>query len=99
LKWVFKLKRDADGSILKHNARLIAKGYVQRPGIDFDEVFAPVACLDSVMLLLAIAAQFKWQVHHMDVKTAFLNGELGEEVYVTHPPGHQGSLTVTNRAR
>jgi hypothetical protein len=87
LKWVYKLKRDVDGIILKHKARLVAKGYVQRPGIDFDEVFAPVARLDSVRLLLAVAAQFKWQVHHMDVKTAFLNGELGEEVYVSQPPG------------
>jgi hypothetical protein len=87
LKWVYKLKRDADGNVLKHKARLVAKGYVQRPGIDFDEVFAPVARLDSVRLLLAVAAQYKWQVHHMDVKTAFLNGELGEEVYVSQPPG------------
>jgi hypothetical protein len=87
LKWIFKLKRDADGHVLKHKARLVAKGYVQRLGIDFDEVFAPVARLDSVRLLIAVAAQFKWEVHHMDVKTAFLNGDLGEEVYVTQPPG------------
>ncbi|KAM0863375.1 hypothetical protein ACQ4PT_044625 [Festuca glaucescens] len=87
LKWIFKLKRDADGHVLKHKARLVAKGYAQRPGIDFDEVFAPVARLNSVGLLLAVAAQFKWEVHHMDVKTAFLNGDLGEEVYVTQPPG------------
>jgi hypothetical protein len=87
LKWVYKLKRDADGNVLKYKARLVAKGYVQRPGIDFDEVFAPVARLDSVHLLLAVAAQKKWEVHHMDVKTAFLNGELGEEVYVAQPPG------------
>jgi hypothetical protein len=87
LKWVYKLKRDADGRVLKHKARLVAKGYVQRPRIDFDEVFAPVVRLDSVRLLLAMAAQFQWEVHHMDVKTAFLNGELGEEVYVCQPPG------------
>uniref|UniRef100_A0ACD5UNA0 Uncharacterized protein n=2 Tax=Avena sativa TaxID=4498 RepID=A0ACD5UNA0_AVESA len=87
VKWVYKLKRDAAGNILKHKARLVAKGYVQRPGIDFDEVFAPVARLDSVRLLLAVAAQHRWEVHHMDVKTAFLNGEMGEEVYVCQPPG------------
>jgi hypothetical protein len=81
LKWVFKLKRNADGNVLKHKAHLVAKGYVQRPGIDFDEVFAPVARLDSVRLLLAVAMQRRWEVHHMDVKTTFLNGELGEEVY------------------
>jgi hypothetical protein len=87
LKWVYKLKRDAAGNVLKHKARLVAKGFVQWPRIDFDEVFAPVARLNSVRLLLAVAAQFKWEVHHMDVKSAFLNGELGEEVYVCQPPG------------
>jgi hypothetical protein len=73
--------------VLKHKARLVAKGYIQRPGIDFDEVFAPAAWLDSVRLLLAVAMQKKWEVHHMDMKMAFLNGELGEEVYVAQPPG------------
>ncbi|WVZ50903.1 hypothetical protein U9M48_002109, partial [Paspalum notatum var. saurae] len=87
LKWVYKLKKDAVGSIVKHKARLVAKGYVQRAGIDFDEVFAPVARLDSIRLLLALAAQEEWIVHHMDVKSAFLNGELEEQVYVVQPPG------------
>jgi hypothetical protein len=62
--------------IVKHKARFIAKGYVQQAGIDFDEVFAPVARLDSVRFLLALAAQEGWKVHHMDVKSAFLNGDL-----------------------
>jgi len=97
LKWVYKLKHDAAGNILKHKARLVAKGYVQRPGIDFDQVFAPVARLDSVRLLLAVAAQYKWQVHHLDVKTAFLNGELGEEVYVSQPPGFVDSSNSSAR--
>ncbi|RLN39601.1 hypothetical protein C2845_PM01G10330 [Panicum miliaceum] len=87
LKWVFKVKRDEHGAIVKHKARLVAKGYVQRPGIDFDEVFAPVARLESVRLLLAVAAQEGWEVHHMDVKSAFLNGDLAEEVYVAQPAG------------
>jgi hypothetical protein len=68
---VFKLKRDADGNVLKHKARLVAKGYVQRPGIDFNEVFAPVARLDSVRLLLAVAAQKKWAVHHVNEHNVF----------------------------
>ncbi|BAF28754.2 Os11g0656500 [Oryza sativa Japonica Group] len=89
LKWVYKLKKDAQGVVVKHKARLVAKGYVQRAGIDFDEVFAPVARLDSVRLLLALAAQEGWMVHHMDVKSAFLNGELIEEVYVVQPPGFE----------
>ena len=87
LKWVFKLKRDERGDIVKHKARLVAKGYVQRQGIDFEEVFAPVARMESVRLVLAVAAHNGWLVHHMDVKSAFLNGELAEEVYVTQPPG------------
>jgi hypothetical protein len=89
LKWVFKLKRNSAGEVIKHKARLVAKGYVQRAGVDFDEVFAPVARLDSVRLLLAIAAHCGWEVHHLDVKSAFLNGELEEEVYVTQPPGFE----------
>jgi len=87
LKWVYKVKRDENGNIVKYKARLVAKGYVQQPGVDFDEVFAPVARLESVRLLLAIAAHHGWGVHHMDVKSAFLNGELQEEVYVQQPPG------------
>jgi hypothetical protein len=86
---VFKLKKNSAGEVIKHKARLVAKGYVQRAGVDFDEVFAPVARLDSVRLLLAIAAHAGWDVHHLDVKSAFLNGELEEEVYVTQPPGFE----------
>lgn len=87
LKWVFKVKRDPAGAVVKHKARLVAKGYSQRQGVDFDEVFAPVARLETVRLLLALAAHGKWEVHHMDVKSAFLNGVLTEEVYVQQPPG------------
>jgi len=87
LKWVFKVKRDPAGNIVKHKARLVAKGYAQVQGIDYDEVFAPVARLETVRLLLVLAAQGEWEVHHMDVKSAFLNGELQEEVYVHQPPG------------
>lgn len=89
LKWVFKLKKNSDGELLKHKARLVAKGYVQRFGIDFEEVFAPVARLDTVRLILAIAANRGWEVHHLDVKSAFLNGDLKEEVYVTQPEGFE----------
>jgi hypothetical protein len=87
LKWVFKVKKDPEGNVVKHKARLVAKGYAQREGVDFDEVFAPVARIETVRLLIALAAQKGWQVHHMDVKSAFLNGELREEVYVQQPPG------------
>ncbi|WVZ91493.1 hypothetical protein U9M48_037657 [Paspalum notatum var. saurae] len=87
LKWVFKLKRDEHGNISKFKAQLVAKGYVQRQGVDYEEVFAPVARMESVRILLAVAAHRGWAVHHMDVKSAFLNGELAEEVYVMQPPG------------
>jgi hypothetical protein len=87
LKWVYKTKRNTAGEVVKYKARLVAKGYVQQAGVDFDEVFAPVARLESVRLLIALSAQEGWSVHHMDVKSAFLNGELSEEVYVRQPPG------------
>ncbi|CAL1392261.1 unnamed protein product [Linum trigynum] len=89
LKWVFKLKKDSNGVVTRHKARLVAKGYVQKYGVDFEEVFAPVARMESIKLMLALAAQRGWEVHHMDVKSAFLNGELKEEVYVLQPPGFE----------
>jgi len=76
------------GEVIKHKARLVAKGYVQKHGVDFDEVFAPMARLDTIRLLLALAANRGWQVHHLDVKSAFLNGELEDEVYVSQPEGY-----------
>ena len=76
LKWVYKLKKDPTGAVVKHKARLVAKGYVQQQGIDFEEVFSPVARMKTVRLLIALAASEGWQIHHMDVKSAFLNGEL-----------------------
>ena len=87
LKWVFKVKKDPEGNIVKHKARLVAKGYAQRQGVDFDEVFAPVARIETVRVLLALAAQGGWEVHHMDVKSTFLNGDLTETVFVQQPPG------------
>jgi hypothetical protein len=86
-KWVFKLKRDEVGAMIKHKARLVARGFLQREGIDFNDAFAPVARMESMRLLLVLAAQEGWRVHHMDVKSAFLNGDLKEEVYVHQPPG------------
>jgi hypothetical protein len=78
LKWVYKLKRNKAGEVVKHKARLVAHGFVQWEGIDFEEVFAPIARMEFVHILLTLAAQEGWQVHHMDVKSAFLNGDLKE---------------------
>jgi hypothetical protein len=86
LKWVYKLKRNEAREIVKHKARLVARRFVQHEEIDFDEVFAPVAHMESVCLL-ALATQEGCQVHHMDVKSAFLNDDLKEEVYVRQPAG------------
>ena len=81
-KWVFKLK--ADGRFC---ARLVAKGFMQIPGIDYDETFCPVACFESLQLLLALAALEDWEIHQMDIKSAFLNGILNEEIYMEQPQG------------
>lgn len=89
LKWVFKVKRYPTGDIVKHKARIVAKGYVQKQGIDYEEVFAPVAQIETVRTILALAGSNGWKVHHPDVKSTFLNGNLDEEVYVTQTEGFE----------
>jgi hypothetical protein len=87
LKWVFKLKHDEHGDVVRNKVRLVAKGYVQQQGVDFEEVFMPVVRMESVRVLLILATHNNWSMHHMDIKFTFLNDELGEEVYVLQPPG------------
>ncbi|KAM0961159.1 hypothetical protein ACFX13_020902 [Malus domestica] len=87
VKWVYKTKLNLDGSVLKNKARLVAKGYAQKPGLDYNETYAPVARLDTIRTLIALAAHKSWKLYQLDVKSAFLNGVLQEEVYVEQPEG------------
>jgi hypothetical protein len=90
-KWVFHNKQDEHGVVTRNKARLVAKGYSQVKGLDFDETYAPVAGLESIRILLAYATYHGFKIYQMDVKSAFLNGPIKEEVYVEQPPGFEDS--------
>ena len=85
VKWTYKTKHDTDGDVQKDKARIVAKGFTQQPGIDFNETFSPISRMDRVITVLAIAPQNKWHVYQMDVKSKFLNGYIEEEAYVEQP--------------
>ncbi|KAD6453846.1 hypothetical protein E3N88_08552 [Mikania micrantha] len=87
VKWTYKTKVGPNGEITRHKARLVAKGYSQIEGVDYTETFAPVARFETIRVVIAIAAYRGWELHQLDVKTAFLNGELNEEIYVQQPEG------------
>ena len=88
-RWVYKIKRKEDGTIERYKARLVAKGYSQVMGMDYFETYSPVAKLSSIRLLLAIATQLDLDLQQMDVNTAFLYGELPEEIYMQQPEGFE----------
>jgi hypothetical protein len=93
-KWVFRIKRGPDGEILCYKAQLVAKGFTQVEGIDYNEKFAPVAKFTSIHTLLALAAKNDLELHQMDIKTAFLNGELDEEIFMNLLPGFKKPNTI-----
>ena len=86
-KWIFKNKFDEHGIVIRNKSRLVAQGYTQVEGVDFDETFAPISRLESIHILLAITCHLNFKLYQMDVKSAFLNGMLQEEAYVEQPKG------------
>jgi hypothetical protein len=85
IKWVFRKKQDEHGVVTRNKAWLVAKGYSQVKGLDFNETYAPIARLESIQILLAYATNHGFKLYQMDVKSAFLNGPIKEEVYVEQP--------------
>jgi hypothetical protein len=88
-KWVWKNKEGENCEVVRNKSRLVAQGYSQKEGIDYEETFAPVACLEAIRILLAISVAKGFKLYQMNVKSAFLNGFLEEEVYVKQPPGFE----------
>jgi hypothetical protein len=88
-KWIFKIKHVADGSIEKNKARFVSRGFSQKEGIDYEETFSPVSRYTSIRTIIDLAANKKWNLHQMDVKTTFLNGVIEEEVYIEQPQGFE----------
>jgi hypothetical protein len=89
MKWVFKTKLNLDGTVQKHKARLVAKRYAHKSGIDYNKTFTPVARLDTIRTLIALTTQKGWKLFQLDVKSAFLNGVLEEDVYVEQLGGFE----------
>lgn len=87
-RWVFKVKEESDGSTTRFKARLVAKGFSQRPGIDFEETYSPVVKYDTLRVILSLVAAKDLDMAQLDIKTAFLNGELDEEIYIEQPEGY-----------
>ncbi|RVW68648.1 Retrovirus-related Pol polyprotein from transposon TNT 1-94 [Vitis vinifera] len=90
-KWIFKTKRDSKGNIVRYKARLVAKGFTQKEGIDYKETFSPVSSKDSFRIIMALVAHYDLELHQMDVKTAFLNGNIDETIYMVQPENFESN--------
>jgi hypothetical protein len=98
-RWVYRTKSAANGQINRYKVRLVAKGFQQVHGIDYDETFALVAKMDSIRLALSIVTTKGWEVHHMDVKNAFLHSDLSEEIYMEQPQGFMQDSSLVCRLK
>ena len=88
MKWVYKTKVKPNGDVSKYTTRLVAKGFLQKHGLDYNEIFAPITRLETVRLIVAAASNRKWSLYQLDMKSAFFNGPLEKKVYITQPPGY-----------
>ena len=88
-KWVYRVKYKPNGKIDKYKARLVAKGFAQQEGIDYEETFAPTTKWNTIRMVINLAAHNGWKLHQMDVKSAFLNGDLKEDIFMTQPQGFE----------
>ena len=86
-KWVFSNKKDSNNNIIKRKARIVASGFKQKEGIDYELTYSPTLNIDCLKLIFALVAKFSWNIYQLDIKAAYLNSELDKEIYTTIPPG------------
>jgi hypothetical protein len=96
-KWVYKVKTDSTGKVVRYKARVVAQGFSQRKDVDYSESYAPIANISLIRLLIGLSISHNWKIHHLDVKCAYLYGKLKEVIYIKLPPGHKNYDTKVAR--